>query len=216
MVPGLLPDQACRDVWEETPDALVGVVLAPSTGVVPVAGGYQLSGRWPYCSGIDHCDWNIVSGFDSVDGGPPDIRLFLVPKRDYTIEDTWFALGLRGTGSKTTVIDNAFVPAHRTIPMRLIRDGVPQAGKRDMALFYKVPFGAFFPLSLASPIIGIALGALESWMGAAARRATYSGQPVREQTVIQVCAAEASAEIDCACLLVQSGAREAIRSTQSL
>ncbi|MBV9411190.1 MAG: flavin-dependent monooxygenase, partial [Acidimicrobiia bacterium] len=117
------PEQAAEDVWGDDAGALVGGVLAPSPTVSREDGGFRISGRWPYSSGIDHCAWNIVSCFEFRESGPPDVRLFLVPKRDYTVEDTWFTLGLRGTGSKTTVVDKVFVPEHRTLLLGELREG---------------------------------------------------------------------------------------------
>lgn len=197
------PEQAAEDVWGDDPDALVGGVLAPTTQVSRADGGWRLSGRWPYSSGVDHCRWNIVGGFDLRPDAPPDIRLFLLPASDYTVDDTWFTLGLRGTGSKTTVVDNAFVPDHRTLSLGLLREGRGPGTEVFTSAFYRVPFGVFFPLAIASPVLGIAEAALEYWKQGALRRMLPGGEAVAKQPSTQLVWAESSAEVDSARLLVQ-------------
>ena len=89
----------------------------PNSGrsVERVEGGFRLSGRWSFSSGCDHCEWVFLGGFVPVEPGEhPDMRTFLLPKRDYAIDDTWHTMALQGTGSKDVVVEGAFVPEHRT------------------------------------------------------------------------------------------------------
>jgi len=64
-------------------------------------------------------------------GEPPELRWFLVPRRDYTIADDWFTLGMRGSGSKSIVVDEAFVPAHRTVIARELFDEMVAHARED-------------------------------------------------------------------------------------
>ncbi len=109
----LFPLQAQEDVWGEDPDALISSSYAPTGKVEKAPGGYRISGRWSFSSGCDHCGWVFVGGFAPSDG-PPDMRTFLVPRSDYTIEDNWHTFALQGTGSKDIVMNEVFVPEHRT------------------------------------------------------------------------------------------------------
>ena len=111
----LFDKRAQDEVWGDNPEALVSSSYAPTGKVKRVEGGFEISGRWSFSSGCDHCDWVFLGGFAPVEeGSPPDMRTFLVPKSDYTIEDNWHTMALKGTGSKDVVIDKAFVPEYRT------------------------------------------------------------------------------------------------------
>lgn len=87
----------------------------PRGTAVPVDGGYQVTGRWTFCSGIEHADW-LVGGC-RVDGVPAGAAggqiLVVVPKEDATVHDTWYAAGLQGTGSGDFSLSGAFVPGGR-------------------------------------------------------------------------------------------------------
>lgn len=74
-----------------------------------VDGGVMLSGRWGWSSGCLHCNWVLLGGVIPEEG----YRTFLVPAKDYRIDDTWLTMGLQGTGSNDIVIDTpVFVPDH--------------------------------------------------------------------------------------------------------
>jgi 3-hydroxy-9,10-secoandrosta-1,3,5(10)-triene-9,17-dione monooxygenase len=105
------PLAAQQALWADGLDVPVAASFAPATVAVPVEGGYRVSGKGsPFASGVDHCTWVMLGGM-AQDGGAPEWKFFLVAPGDYTIRDTWFTAGMRGTGSKTIVTDNAFVPS---------------------------------------------------------------------------------------------------------
>lgn len=159
----LLQPQAAEDIWSEHPDARISSSYAPFGTVKRVPGGYELSGRWPWSSGCDHCQWVMVGaqpapGEDDIPRGS-----FLVPRPHYTIDDTWFVAGLKGTGSKDIVIDRAFVPEHRVHNFRasfLMED--PGRDAFDAPCF-RYPFGLVFTYCLASVTQGIAEAALTAF-----------------------------------------------------
>src|SRR6202041_2537898 len=82
-----------------------------------VDGGCVLRGSWPFSSGVNCSEWNmlasVVSSEDDADG--IEYRIFLLPKGDYRIKDTWDAAGLRGTGSNDVEVADAFVADHMTV-----------------------------------------------------------------------------------------------------
>src|SRR6266446_2129706 len=158
----LFPPQAQEDVWGEDPSIQVSTGLSP-TGIVERAdGGFRLRGRWSFSSGCDYCHWAVVGGVvpPSNTSDPPDVRTFLIPRRDYKIEDNWHVMGLSGTGSKDVVVADAFVPEYRThsyLDAFLLKN--PGAAVNDGAL-YRLPFGLVFANALAASAVGVALGAL--------------------------------------------------------
>jgi 3-hydroxy-9,10-secoandrosta-1,3,5(10)-triene-9,17-dione monooxygenase len=156
----LFDPRAQEEVWGEDTSTLISSSYAPTGKVARVDGGFRLSGRWSFSSGCDHCDWAFLGAFVPVESGPPDMRTFLVPKTDYTIDDTWYTIALKATGSKDVVLDNVFVPEYRT--HRMV-DGFkchsPGNDQNDSPL-YKLPFGQVFVRSVSTTSLGIARGAL--------------------------------------------------------
>ena len=109
----LMEDQAAQDVWGEDSSVLIASPYMPGGIPKPVPGGYEISGRWAYSSGCDHCEWTFLGGIvDGTDG--QDLRSFLLPRADAKIVGGWDVPGLQATGSQDIVVEKAFVPEHRT------------------------------------------------------------------------------------------------------
>jgi 3-hydroxy-9,10-secoandrosta-1,3,5(10)-triene-9,17-dione monooxygenase len=195
----LFPPQAQADVWGEDTGIQMSTSLAPTGRVERVAGGFRLSGRWSFSSLCDYCHWAALGGIAPSAGadGPPDARVFLLPRRDYAIEDNWHVVGLCGTGSKDIVVDGAFVPEYRThayLDAFHLRN--PGAVLIDGPL-YRIPFGAMFPNSIASPAIGVALAALAAYREQSqARLNLRDGSRLAEDPFMQMRLAESASEID--------------------
>ncbi len=194
----LFPPRAQEEVWGADPHALISSSYAPSGKVTRVEGGYRLSGRWSFSSGCDHCGWVFLGGFAPVaPGEKPDMRTFLLPRTDYRIEDNWHVVGLRATGSKDIVVQEVFVPEHRT--HRLI-DGYFQkspGNEVNPAPLYRLPFGQVFVRSVSTSALGIAQGALDAYLKVARDRvAAGDGAKVAEDPSTQTVCARAAAEIE--------------------
>ncbi|TNE86410.1 MAG: flavin-dependent monooxygenase [Deltaproteobacteria bacterium] len=206
-------DQRAQDeVWGENPETLVSSSYAPTGKVKRVEGGFEISGRWSFSSGCDHCDWVFLGGFAPVEeGSPPDMRTFLVPKSDYVIEDNWHTIALKGTGSKDVVIERAFVPEHRTHKMS---DGFrcenPGNGLNDAAL-YRIPFGQIFTRSVSTTSIGIAAGALDFYKSVTATKVgAADGNRAAQDPSAQMACARAASAIDAAKLILHRNFAEMI------
>jgi 3-hydroxy-9,10-secoandrosta-1,3,5(10)-triene-9,17-dione monooxygenase len=207
----LFPPQAQEDVWGEDTSVQVSTSLAPTGAVERVSGGFRLSGRWSFSSGCDYCGWAALGGIAPTTeiGTPGDARVFLVPRRDYAIDDNWHVVGLCGTGSKDIVVEDAFVPEYRThsyLDAFHLRN--PGTALNDGPL-YRIPFGAMFPNSIASPAIGGAIGALRLFREQAqARMNLRDGTRVSEDPAMQLRLAESAAEIDSAYDRIRGNFRE--------
>jgi 3-hydroxy-9,10-secoandrosta-1,3,5(10)-triene-9,17-dione monooxygenase len=118
-------DQRAQDlVWNQDANALIASsFIFPAGRARKVDGGYVLSGSWPFSSGVDASEWNmlasVVSSDDEADG--IEYRIFLLNKSDYKITDTWNASGLRGTGSNDVEVSDAFVAEPMTLAVRCSR-----------------------------------------------------------------------------------------------
>lgn len=190
--------RAQQEVWGEDDQVLISSSYAPTGKAERVEGGYRLSGRWSFSSGSEHCGWAFLGAFAPTEPGqPPDMRTFLVPRSDYTIEDTWRTFALKATGSHDVVVDGVFVPEHRTHKMS---DGFrcqsPGNAVNDAALF-RVPFGQIFVRSVSTTAIGIAEGALEFYREVTrVKVGAADGQKAAESPDAQLAVARAASTID--------------------
>jgi len=166
----LMDEQAQRDVYGEDPDTCVSSSYNPVGGKTEAAdGGLMLSGRWGWSSGSDHCSWVLLGAIVAGEG----YRTFLVPRQDYEIEDTWFAMGLQGTGSNDIVIDKpVFVPHYRTHKQM---DGFNCLNDQENKL-YSMPWAQAFARCVSTPAIGAAKHALRLFVDNAS---TSSTDPTR-------------------------------------
>jgi len=191
--------QAQEDVWAKDPDALAATGLAFPCGKAKVVdGGYQLSGRWPFCSGINACTWMLVGAMTEQEGGPPQRRFFLVHEKDFTVYDNWNTFGLTGTGSHDIEMKDAFVPAHRSVSAEIFAAAqhLPGANLYDNPLFGMPTFAAFAYVLCATPVAA-AKGAVEQLTSNLRQRAgTYTGARLAEMNSVQMRIAEASACVE--------------------
>lgn len=210
---GLFAPEAQDEVWGEDPDVLIASSFAPKGRVETVPGGFRLSGHWSFSSGCDHCGWVLLGGVAVAADGTPDFRTFLVPAGDFAIDDDWHVLGLVGSGSKSIVVDQAFVPAHRTLgAMDVFLGNVPGMAVNPAPLF-RFPLPTLFGWSIAAPAIGVARGALGHYVEALRERLdAYAGTRVVEDPFAQVRLARATAEIDAA----QARLRATLGATEAL
>ncbi len=88
-------------------------------------GGWRLSGRYPFSSGCDYAQWAIIGAFLGEKGDPRHIAYLLVPLAEVEIVDDWQVLGLLGTGSKSLVLHDVFVPEHRSVMVSDLFAGTP-------------------------------------------------------------------------------------------
>ena len=167
----LFDAQAQSDVWEQDSTVLISSSYMPRAKVIPVEGGYRISGRWGFSSGVDHCQWAFLGGLvPDPEGGAPDYRTFLVPASDFEVIRNWDTLGLRGTGSHDVVVADAFVPAYRT---HRAKDGFAPTSpglKLNDAPLFKLPFGQIFVRAVSSSAIGALKGALDAFVSFAGKR----------------------------------------------
>lgn len=200
------PEEAQQEVWSQDRDAIAAVSYAPTGKAVAEKGGYRLSGRFSFASGVDNANWGILGGMIPLASGPKP-GFFLIPRSQFTIDDDWFAMGLAGTGSKTIVVDDQFVPAYRAVTFADMLTGNGPGTATNPNPLYRQPMLAVVPHCLVSPALGMARGALEAFrqqaMGRTTRGAVAGGNnKMTEFTTVQMRFAEATASIDAAELMI--------------
>jgi 3-hydroxy-9,10-secoandrosta-1,3,5(10)-triene-9,17-dione monooxygenase len=188
-------------VWGADRDVLIASSMVFPAGVARrVAGGYRLSGRWPFSSGVDPSAWNMLGGIVRGEAETGEYRMFLLPRDDYTIIDNWHVLGLRGTGSKDVEAKDVFVREDRTLAVEDTKGGGTHPGAAaNPASLFRIPIFATFPYMLTGIALGVAQGAYESVIDSLRGRvARYSGKSLADMTAVQIKIAEAGACIDTA------------------
>ncbi len=212
----LWPPQAQDEVWSRDPDALIGSALMfPPGHATKTAGGYRLSGRWKFSSGIDACAWTMLGGIASADGELPDYRVFLLPAADYRIIDTWHAAGLRGTGSNDVEVADIFVPEHRALAVSMMKGCAAPGSAVNAGPLYRLPVFDMFPYVVAATAFGIAQGAVQCFAEDTRHRVTsYSTTLLSDHATTQARLGEAAAAVDAAELLLVSNCRRAMEAAQ--
>jgi 3-hydroxy-9,10-secoandrosta-1,3,5(10)-triene-9,17-dione monooxygenase len=196
--------ERCQEEYFATgPDTLFSSGLNPLGGKAqPVSDGFRVSGRWGFSSGCDAASWVMVACGTSL----ADMRWFMLPGGDYEIVDTWYAAGLRGSGSKDVVVRDAFVPAYRVIDPNRSGDTDRTGWEIHKRPSYAVPLRSLTGWDLVAPIVGMARGVIDEFT---ARVKTGSGPGRSADTVaLQLRLAEASAEVDAAQALQRQNIRE--------
>jgi alkylation response protein AidB-like acyl-CoA dehydrogenase len=200
------PEEAQIDVWGDEPLAVAASSLAPRAAAQPIDGGWRLSGKFPFSSGCDYAQWGIVGAFLGAAGDPRHIAYLLVPLAEVEIVDDWQVLGLAGTGSKSLVLHDVFVPKHRCVMVSDLFAGTPPGAELYPGYpVVRAPRG--FLVSYSLPPVAIALGrrALDLVCRDLATRVSRGVAKMAESEVVQMGVGEAAAAIDAATLLLHHG-----------
>ncbi len=198
------PEEAQHDVWRDTPDRNIAAMVYPTGKATPTEGGYQLSGRWAFVSGVDYSDWAIVAAMVFGPQGPPHAGQFLIPREDYAIEDTWHNVGMRGTGSNDLLVQDVKVPAHRTLAMDDFREGATPGSRVNAGPLYRGAMICTFPHALSAPALGVARGAFNEWLKWTQEKvATSTGESVSEWPHVQMRVTQTELDLDGAELLLR-------------
>lgn len=209
---GLWDEAAQQDVWGSDPEALIASGVATAQGKAwVVEGGYRVTGRWNFSSGVNVATWNML-GMTVQDGDEAGAQyLVVIPKSDYTIDDDWQVLGMRSTGSMTVEATDIFVPKHRALNVLDLRGGDSAPGtKTNPGALFRVAMSGFSGHIIASTLVGNAQAALEFTADTIRQKSSaYTGAKLRDIQAVQMRVSAAGARIDTARMLVRSEMAEA-------
>jgi alkylation response protein AidB-like acyl-CoA dehydrogenase len=214
---GQFPEAGQDAVYGADPEARVCGVLTPAGSAERSSGGYIVRGSWPFASGCLHSTWcGVVTPLLDAEGNVANVGYVLMPMSDITIKDTWFTVGMRGTGSNTLVADEVFVPDHLVLPLvgpTGMLDGDPLTPFKNEVL-YQAPQGSLGVLSEIGTILGLGRAALETVLEQLPKRSiaytTYTRQIDAASTQIDL--GEAATRIDAAHLLAYRAAEDIDRA----
>ena len=195
----LFHDEAQHEVWGKDTSVLASSSYQPVGKVERTKNGFYLSGRWGFSSGSEHCDWVLLGAVvPPLNGGdPPDMRTFLLPRKDYQILDAWYTFGLQGTGSQDILVERAFVPDYRT---HKATDGFlcknPGQAENSAPLF-RLPWAQVFLRSVSTAALGGTRAAINAALEIAKSRiSTNTGKVSKADPLLQNAIANAYAQVD--------------------
>ncbi len=159
----LFPFEAQQEILKN-PLTLIATVFRLGGQIVEADGGYRLTGgEGRFCTGIDHATWVIVGNSVQKANGSTEARFFILPRSEIEVVDDWFTSGLRGTGSRSIRIADAFIPAHRSVSLKDMLDGTSPGAAVHKAALYRQPFSDVVPFSIIGAPLGIARGAVRDF-----------------------------------------------------
>lgn len=198
---GYVEPELQHEIWGKDSTVLMADSFAPVGKVQAVAGGYRLSGRWSFLSGLWCSDWVAVGAQVTPEqGGNPEWTMFFVPKTDYRVDDQWHVVGMQGTDSNTIVVEEAFVPRHRVFWLeRSQRTDECPGYTLNSGPLYRLPFIPTLGIALVPAAIGSARTAITHFQqGLQTRVPVYmtGGTPQQGMASAQIALAEASTTLD--------------------
>jgi indole-3-acetate monooxygenase len=185
----LMTPETYERIYRNGPDVICAGAVHPGGTAEPVAGGWRVTGRWAFASGCQHADWMLglcimTKGGKPLpgpagEGGPPSVRGILLPAKDWQIEDSWYAEGLKGTGSTHIRLKDKVVAAENFFDF--------PAGSSCVAgpLYQSVPH--FLPLMHGAFSTGMAEGALAELIALAntGRQQSKAATSMRDSEIFQ-------------------------------
>jgi 3-hydroxy-9,10-secoandrosta-1,3,5(10)-triene-9,17-dione monooxygenase len=159
----LLPDQTQEQIWAD-PDVRFCGSVGVNGVAVPTDGGYILNGRWHFNTGSPHATWDAHFAALSVPGAPPEPAIAVVPVSSLTLIDDWHTSGLRGTGSRTSVAENVFVPEGWLVRLFPMLEGRLETEINSAYQAWHVPFMQMAITVASSPGLGMARAAHDAFV----------------------------------------------------
>lgn len=184
-----------REIWTDTPRSVVSNTPAPTAKAVVVPGGFRITGRQPFSTGINHASWVaahaqvIENGVVRQRNGKPEARYCLIPREQVELIDAWHTKGMRGTGTHSFDVKDVFVPEERTV----FPQGAPLVtpGAR-----YKIPITLGYGAGDGMVALGLARNCLDAFYEVAGAKAPrYMTGLLREQSITQVAVGKAEAAL---------------------
>ena len=191
---GFTSEAGAREVFADPTIPAAGA-FAPTGTATQVDGGFRVSGRWQFSSGITHSPW-VWAGFVVTGNGQPrmtangpDVLHGWMRTSEVEIHDTWFVSGLSGTGSNDISAREVFIPDRRAFRI------MDPSGHRREPLYRMPPVG-WFVSHVAAVALGIARAALDELAAAAqAKVPTFSAAVLADRAAAQIGVAQAEAQL---------------------
>ena len=200
--------KAAREIWIDTPRSVVSNTPSATAKAVVVPGGFRVTGRQPFSTGIMHASWIashaqiIENGEVRLRNGKPETRWCLIPRAEVEVIDAWHTKGMRGTGTHSFEVKDVFVPEERT----LYYSGAPIVSPAPR---YKIPVTLGFGAGDGMVALGLARNAIDAFFEVAGSKAPrHMTGLLRDQSISQVAVGKAEADLGSGRAYLMQAARE--------
>ncbi|QUT05765.1 acyl-CoA dehydrogenase [Sphingobium phenoxybenzoativorans] len=209
----VFPEKSQEEAFAAGPFVLSSGQVAPTAKGKRVAGGFEISGRQGWSSGVAHADWVFFTGIVTAEGEAPHPYMFCVPRAQVEVIDTWHIAGMQGTGSRDVAVDGLFVPDHQAVSFIQLMDGSHPGAQIHANPLYKLPVTTALSFEVMPVIAGALRGAADTFSTIISSRVqSYTGQSYAEKPAAQMRAGRAYALADA----LDSLARDAARNVVSI
>jgi len=194
------PEAFQNELYSGRSHVLAPASLAPDGTAEAVDGGYRLSGRWKWGTGLPHAEWVICGGLTERADGPPEHRFFALPIEEVKVEDTWWVDGMCATGSGDLIVENREVPDERSVSIAALSAGTAPGSKQHAAPLYHTPMVPILILAAAMPAVAQARAALHRFKADIGKRRLFArdlrqaDQPAAQMRLAEVAIATDRAE----------------------
>ena len=159
MTAAYLDADVAHQVFGKPDDIMAWGAIAHDVQAVP--GGYTISARWDFASGMRQANWlGAHVQVLEADGtrrmkpdGTPEIRTIVFPASSATLYDVWNVIGLSGTGTDSYSVDNLFIPDN----FAALRDDF--SALREHGPLYGITTFSMFGLGFGAVSLGVARAA---------------------------------------------------------
>jgi 3-hydroxy-9,10-secoandrosta-1,3,5(10)-triene-9,17-dione monooxygenase len=200
VVAAKFPRAAQEDMFSKRGFVMTPMSAANNLKAERTEGGWIVSGRAQWGSGIMHADWAVMFGMT-----PEGPLHFLMPASDVRIDDVWYSSGMAGTGSNDYVAEGVFVPEHRSVNMIAADFGMGSEQPLHDNPIYKIPFIVFAYAQIAGVFSGGLRGMVEAFQAIIEGRVrNYTRSKVAELPQAHIALGEAMVAADVAAELARS------------
>ncbi len=155
-----LPDEGAEEIYANGGGTFIAAQFGRPLDAKTEGGGYRVSGRAPFVSNCHDADWISCTALVDADkhpDGEPEVRMVYFPADQSEIIDTWYTMGMRGTGSNDIEVKDTFVPKARTFPMQ----PEYEPGSHYKGPLYRMPIVGAAGTGIPTPMLGVARRALD-------------------------------------------------------
>lgn len=204
---GLFPQQAQDEFWSNGPNAFAPGFIIPGGTAQRVSGGYRLKGHWRFGSGYPLGDWILLSAHEIVDGEKKQVRRFALPRTDTQAQNNWQVSGLSASSTWDCLLDNVFVPEHRSMPASSMLDGTAPGLQINTGPTWRIPMLSFYYPNMAAMVLGAAQGVARQVLERMkSRTLAYGGAQASELAYMRANTARGHTELNAAEALLRAHA----------